>query len=279
MLRLLAAASAILIIGASDPPSPGSGEAQSQHETDPAEKHSNPQPDQPGTPNLPFIVQIQDTPSQHSIAAKPENNSQWYANPDWWVAGFTGALVVATSGLWIFTAFLWGSTRRLVRSAEDTAERQLRAYVFIEPDQLTLALEQSGDTGTLAVRYVTTNTGQTPAHEISGLSELRIMPHPLPTDFVIKTPEIGEEHKHPFTLGPHDKFFGGPTTQYRRLNNDEGYYLLVIVTYRDAFGKPRTTKFCCFIDVQALRSSMTRGTVKTIDELRFSIVGNHNDAN
>jgi hypothetical protein len=34
------------------------------------------------------------------LATKPENESQWYARPDWWVVIFTGLLFSSTTGLW-----------------------------------------------------------------------------------------------------------------------------------------------------------------------------------
>src|ERR1700682_199159 len=48
------------------------------------------------------------------------------------VAGFTVVLAISTIGLWLATNRLWraGETQRLL--AEDTAERQLRAYVSVE---------------------------------------------------------------------------------------------------------------------------------------------------
>lgn len=39
-------------------------------------------------------------------------------------------LAVVTTFLAIFTAYLWDATRKLVKSAEETAKRQLRAFIF-----------------------------------------------------------------------------------------------------------------------------------------------------
>jgi hypothetical protein len=39
-------------------------------------------------------------------------------DPDWWVAGFTGALFIATAGLWIVTGFMWWTTRRAVSKGQ-----------------------------------------------------------------------------------------------------------------------------------------------------------------
>jgi hypothetical protein len=46
------------------------------------------------------------------------------------LAIFTAVLALATIGLFGATAALWYHTRKLVKGAEDTAERQLRAYIL-----------------------------------------------------------------------------------------------------------------------------------------------------
>ena len=264
-------ATATIAAEPSDQPSPGGGESKSEHQGNSAEKHGDRQTDQRGTQEAPFVIQIQQTPGQNPIGPEAKEKGGWYTRPDWWTAVFTAALFISTSGLWVFTAFLWSASKR-------TAERQLRAYVFAKPDRMDLALERDGNIGTLTVRYMTINTGQTPAYELSSIGELRIMPHPLPTDFVISSPEIREEDKRPFALGPHDNVFASPETPYRRLNDGEGYYLVAIITYRDAFKRSRTTKFCCHADVGQLLPGARPGTITTVQGVGFSIVGNHNDA-
>jgi hypothetical protein len=61
---------------------------------------------------------VNQTESQDSVGDKTRAESQWYASPDWWTAGFTGALFIATTGLWIFTALLWRTTRQAVIDGE-----------------------------------------------------------------------------------------------------------------------------------------------------------------
>ncbi|HTZ21358.1 MAG TPA: hypothetical protein VMC06_10800, partial [Opitutaceae bacterium] len=56
---------------------------------------------------------------------------------DVWLVRFTGLLTLFTAGLFVATALLWGATKRLVEGGEDTAKRQLRAYVGVSVDRLS----------------------------------------------------------------------------------------------------------------------------------------------
>jgi hypothetical protein len=96
-----------------NPPSPGGRNTQHQSEAQSSKHHGDAQGAYDGSTNAPIIAQAQ-PPDQHAVAANPKEEGEWYAKPDWWVAGFTAALFIATTGLWIFTALLWLSTRRAV---------------------------------------------------------------------------------------------------------------------------------------------------------------------
>lgn len=99
-------------------------------------------------------------------------------SPDWWVAGFTGALFFATLGLWIATWKMWRATQSAVvdanagltiardtlSHARESSERQLRAYLAIRPNP-DKAVISAGRMPELEI--VITNVGQTPAHEIT----------------------------------------------------------------------------------------------------------------
>src|SRR5271167_2344281 len=95
-----------------NPPSPRGGNTQQEHQPDAADEHQHAQPTQQPSENAPPTQHAQDN---HPVAPKPEGEGHWYATPDWWVAGFTGGLVLVTGGLWIFTWLLWASTRQAVR--------------------------------------------------------------------------------------------------------------------------------------------------------------------
>ena len=74
-------------------------------------------------------------------------------------------LVLFTFLLFVVTGLLWWSTRRLVKGAEDTAQRQLRAYVSIEHAQITGINNGETPTAQLTVK----NSGQTPAYDLIGI--------------------------------------------------------------------------------------------------------------
>ena len=99
-----------------DRPSPG-GVRQRQHEGYATEYHDDSRAGQNNAQSVPF-VQDQQAQDQNPVASKAKNEGNWYANPDWWVAGFTCALFIATSALWAFTALLWLSTKKLVMDEE-----------------------------------------------------------------------------------------------------------------------------------------------------------------
>jgi hypothetical protein len=72
-------------------------------------------------------------------------------------------LVAFTALLFLATAALWWSTRRLVRGAQRSAERQLRAYVALEGGQVRVI-----NNGTaIEVGVTFKNSGQTPGYQFN----------------------------------------------------------------------------------------------------------------
>lgn len=94
-------------------------------------------------------------------------------------AAITGVLVLVTGVLAFVTTKLWKSTSELVNGAEDTAKRQLRAYVSVTPTGV--ASFAVGKIVTLDC--VTKNHGQTPAFEISHTVGIDSFENPLPSGF------------------------------------------------------------------------------------------------
>ena len=111
----------ILLSGALYPQSARSGEVQHQNKVQPA-NHNGEVKDTQDTGRVPTTIQIEQPINQHTVADQPENKDKWYARPDWWIATFTAALFLATTGLWIFTAFMWLATRRIALGAETQAQ-------------------------------------------------------------------------------------------------------------------------------------------------------------
>src|SRR5437764_10063020 len=108
---------------------------------------------------------------------------EWYRLEhvaDWFVASFTGLLAYVTFRLVMSTNRLWKESERQYKLSEDTARRQLRAYVH--PREASLVTFERGLP--LYVMIPLFNTGQTPAHDLNAYFELAI--NPLGDKYVIK---------------------------------------------------------------------------------------------
>jgi hypothetical protein len=98
----------------------------------------------------------------------------WFMSIDWTPEAVTAASTIAlaflTLVLAVGTLFLWLATRRLVRGSEKTAERQLRAYVFIHEGVIKL---MNNDTAIMA-HITLRNFGATPGYDFKSWTNIRI---------------------------------------------------------------------------------------------------------
>lgn len=85
----------------------------------------NPTIDQRGTENSPLLIKIIPTPSIEPPANEKQSDAPkvWWNREEWWSEHIVEILLA------VATVLLWIATRELVRGAEKTAERQLRAYI------------------------------------------------------------------------------------------------------------------------------------------------------
>lgn len=74
-----------------------------------------------------------------------------------------GWLVIFTAGLFAATFMLWKATERLVKGAEDTARRQLRAYVSLS---ISAKPYPPSDPNRYAISLIVTNGGKTWARNL-----------------------------------------------------------------------------------------------------------------
>jgi hypothetical protein len=159
-----------------------------------------------------------------------------------------GELLGVKYGEWLLflaTAWLAGATWRLVKGADNTAERQLRAYVSVE----------SGANGRQRKGYkfdfrpVLTNNGVTPAEDVQILSNVGLAPPIIPENFdyslrVAANPSVT-------TIGPrqgrvHAAIFHRPLSvaELRKIVKGEmGFHVYGTVSYRDIFKNQRRTNF------------------------------------
>jgi hypothetical protein len=160
-----------------------------------------------------------------------------------WTQILGGATVLLALG----TGALWWATRRLVREAEHSSERELRSYLFVEPVLDEIIVTHSGLAAS-KIRARITNHGKTPAvlilvRAITSLSEQP--PTSLP-DF----PGSDAEIPNGVAVGPqftHD--VEAPVLisnqEWGRVQHLElGVYCYGRVDYEDVLGKRRQTGFC-----------------------------------
>jgi hypothetical protein len=189
------------------------------------------------------------------VASKPVTNSVQPVGPtdakccdskpekDWWHELRTDPVATFTALLTVVTALLWWATRRLVKGAEDTAERQLRAYLFI--DEAQLIVSDAAATVASTIR----NFGQTPAKRIRNTARITIQPAAYPFAF---EPLEHVDAPGNAMLGPRTHLNSTQPVQYPQ----DGYPLLALlesgattvyfqslITYEDFFGKTRTTNY------------------------------------
>jgi hypothetical protein len=173
-------------------------------------------------------------------------------------------MIVLTGILAFATIKLWIATRDLVRGAEKTAERQLRAYLTVGPVEFNPPKAIVGQP--LRFRYTIHNSGQTPAYKVAPIIKFGL----LAPDFDPRTelplnPEIGEGTKSRGTLGSRRNFRSYRVRQIedsavRAIQRDERrLYLYGTVRYFDVFETEQRTDFCCYIALDGDRW-MTRVT-------------------
>jgi hypothetical protein len=96
----------------------------------------------------------------------------WYADAGSWLLSWSAETVntVLTAVLALGTLFLWAATKRLVRGSEQTAQRQLCAYIF--PDTVVAA-----STGRITASFK--NCRQTPAYDVVMWSKTEVAAYPF----------------------------------------------------------------------------------------------------
>jgi hypothetical protein len=171
---------------------------------------------------------------------------------------FCSKLNVANSLLVFFTfilasstVLLWLATRDLVKDAEDTAERRLRAYVYIGSFNMDLQNNLDGSS-TFTVNPSLKVFSITPAAWVSPSWDLKILPAWSPGQF----PAL------PITAGRAD-LVAAPGQDYRigaknvtlqkiDIKSLKNRTTMIVafgrITYNDVFGKPRWTDFCTSFD-------------------------------
>lgn len=191
------------------------------------------------------------------------------AHDKFWVAFGTVIIAAFTTILGFSTVFLWRATRRLVLGAEDTARRQLRPYVFLDPQKEMTFVRHPSTDHTVEIEIHVKNLGLTPAHDVVGISWVALERWPLPEGFSFEGPMIED---HPVTRsvippnGTAHYHTGSarPMTPAEMAAIDSGELRLYVyghIHYTDSFGRPHWTNFChgsTTLGKQGFRTAMAK---------------------
>lgn len=175
-------------------------------------------------------------------------------NEGFFVGSFTLLLVVVTAWLVWATIKLW-------RGAEDTAKRQLRAYISVESG-MNWRQDQRRKT-VFEFRPVVENNGQTPANKVRIISMIEVRAPIVPPDFDFDIPDtfVG-------ALGSVTTIGAGKTKIHSRIlpakltraelkeiaKGSKCFHVWGVVRYDDIFDQPHTTNFSFLIFVGRKRS-------------------------
>jgi hypothetical protein len=236
--------------GAESQAPPETPQVEPQQKPDSGVKRQNgAQSDQP-TSSQPMAVPNSQSPPMEGNR-KGETREGREEASEFWPPLFGVRVKITDSLLALFTFLLWWSTRSLVVSAEKTAERQLRAYIAVNPTVIRFPLG-----GFPEADFIIKNTGQTPAYDVRYVAMFEILLHPLlrnqgdlvkydPSERLPNKAIHSEQHiigtaKSEYVVGEKDmkELIATPS---KRL------YLAGIVYYRDIFKKTKTTRFCASI--------------------------------
>lgn len=162
----------------------------------------------------------------------------------------TVAIAIFTWRLYVATNRLWLAGERQLLQLKKSSEQQLRAYVSVEGGGVS---DQDTATGTpYQVEIIMVNRGQTPAYDVEYRSNCAVRGWPPAENMNLELPEI-LPHRSRNVLGPSgstviyafaDRFVTEIEVAQIRAGRPLRLYFWGIVTYRDAFGQARETKFC-----------------------------------
>lgn len=156
-------------------------------------------------------------------------------------------IAVFTIVLAFATGLLWKATRDLVRGAEITAERQLRAYVFVEV--ITVESVEVGQRPKITAKIK--NAGQTPAYNLRNSLKIAFE-RPGRKDFALtwggeKASQANIGPSLPFTAEGY--FTENSNSRVARMQSGEAVLLVWgEIRYTDAFGHDRYTRYRYILD-------------------------------
>lgn len=215
-------------------PSPGvSTNKPNNKNTNP---QKNPEPDQRGTDQAPFVVKVHPAPPSEPPPA-PDANKEKYKSPEWdWWWDKSPEILIA-----LFTLCLWLATRKLVKDADETAKKELRAYVGIERVRIIDFDDNFPHRG----QFIIQNFGKTMAMNTN------IWINGVMTDKdIFHFPLEDKDIKSTTVVMPNESIGGIEQNLPRHPRNiantadiTKSFYLWGRIEYKDVFGKPHWTIF------------------------------------
>ena len=237
ILIVIAMVSALVSISFAEslPPSAGSMSGPEHVISKPVQSDQTTAQKQHGTEQNPLVISV--LPSIKSKAEtefETRERNQKSAN-ERWITWATVWLAIVTTLLAIFTAYLWDATRKLAKSAEETAKRQLRAFIFgkgfnFAPHIWDEAIKEY-------VFWVAwENVGLTPGIDVCNWIEVKTIPKNQEQK-VVFTPS---HERRPMVMGPRATAQTGYITvpletMMQRRRNEIQIYVWSRVEYRDIF--------------------------------------------
>ena len=159
-----------IAIAQSNPPAPSQGNSIQKHQRRTGDKAQESSVAERGSENRPIFVRSIDAPLSEEEANAKKYERKEKPTLDRWLTWSTVALAGFTALLFFFTYRLWSATARLVAGSEDTAIRQLRAYVALDPEHGyadSFGIPQK-------INFNLSNVGQTPANNIGYWCVVRV---------------------------------------------------------------------------------------------------------
>jgi hypothetical protein len=202
-----------------------------------AEKSVPPTPvDSRGTEQSPLAVQIIPTSKTAADFAQDAASRQEKASSDLWLMLLTAAVAGTALLQLIALIVLIGTTRR-----------QQRAYVFVSGAEI-VDLEIGGAP---IAQIEIKNTGQTPAYALTHVWRCGIFDYPLQQKLLlphsndpVSWPHLGPGASAKAQRAAEKQLASGGQTEF--INRATAFYVYGELLYRDAFNKPRFTRYVFF---------------------------------
>lgn len=273
LLAVLLLSVASVANSALEPPTPSRTDAVSQQKGDAAQQNANSKSNERATKSPTAVIEISPATVLKVEATNKTENHHDYASSEWWLVYLTGALVLVTLGLAIYTARLYRATVKLGEEADKTSTRQAaemsksiaiseqaanaairsahvaevalvitqRAYVSL----IAVDRDMTRTYPTFDVRFK--NTGHTPAVNLVPVMKVHLAEWPL----VSNLPEI-TPGKSKSTLGPNiesgmkaswNEEIPLPENDVRFSSGKNAIYVYGRIDYEDTFGTKRFTTY------------------------------------